>query len=269
MRLLIIFLLLTTATFSQGWLPAGGRSMSMANATVSSADEWSYFNNPGATACAKNFSIGISYENRFLLKELQTQNVAIMVPLKVGVISIGGHMYGYQNFRSIKGGVGYSLPLVENLFAGVQLNYQGIQLASNYGSKNSMTAEAGLYYKVSDNWNFGLSVFNLGRSKLSEYQDDRFTTIMRLGTSYLFSEKLLVSAEVDKDLEFNPRFRGGIEYQLVDGLYLRGGFATGRMEYTFGMGCQIKIINLNFGSSYDQILGWSPHFSISYIADKK
>lgn len=268
MRITLIIMLLSTTAFSQGWLPAGGRSMSMANATVATSDEWSYFNNPGATAIAEQISVGLSYENRFLLKELQTQNLAVLIPLKVGVISIGGHLYGYQNYRSYKGGVGYALPLAEKLFAGVQLNYQGIQLSSNYGSKNTMTAEAGLYYRINDKWNFGLSVFNVGRAKLAEFSDDRFSTIMRFGTSYLFSEKLLVSAEVDKDLEFTPRFRAGVEYQLVENLYLRGGFATGRIEYTFGMGYRIKVISLNIGSSYDQILGWSPQFSISYIADK-
>ena len=73
--------------------------MSMANASVTFNDVWSHFNNPGAVGNAKELAVGISYENRFLLKELQSQSVAAVIPLKVGSISIGGQMFGYSDFR--------------------------------------------------------------------------------------------------------------------------------------------------------------------------
>jgi hypothetical protein len=268
-KLLILTCLLPLFSFAQGWYPGGGRSMSMANASVALTDEWSFFNNPGALGALDKFSAGLSYENRFLLKELQSQNAVAVVPLKVGVISVGGHHYGYRNFRSYKAGLGYSMQLSDRLFAGVQMNYQGIILSENYGSDGGVTAEAGVYAKITEKWTMGVAVFNIGRARLADYGDDRFSTIMRLGTAYKFSDKVLVSIEVDKDVEYPIRFKTGVDYQIADMFSLRGGFATGRVEGTFGFGLNFEMLTIDLGSSYDQILGWSPNFSISYHGKKK
>lgn len=264
--LLAIMCLTMNFVFGQGWVPSGGRSMSMANASVTFNDVWAYHNNPAALADVDKFSAGLSYENRFLLKELQSQGLAIAIPLKVGVLSFGGQMYGYTQYRSYKAGLGYSMKLSEKFFAGVQLNYQGLSLSEFYGSKSSMTAEAGIYAKFTKNWKMGLSVFNLGRVRLSDYADDRFSTIMRLGSSYDFSEKLVFAVEVEKDLEYDPRFKMGIDYQVIDNFYVRGGVQTTPLELTFGFGYHFKQIHLDLGSAYHQVLGWSPHFSILFQA---
>ncbi len=268
MRILLSLLVVGAFQFSfgQGWVPSGGKSMSMANASVCNTDVWAYHNNPGAVGALEKLSVGVSYENRFLLKELQSQGFSVAVPLKIGVISVGGHMYGYNQFRSYKAGLGYSLKLAEKFYAGVQLNYQGLRLSQNYGSVNSMTAEAGFYGKIKDNWDVGIAIFNVGRSKLSDYQDDRFSTIMRIGSSYTFSKKVLLSGEFEKDLDNPIRFRTGLEYQVLKNFFVRGGFATAPVELTFGFGYKFKQFQLGLGSAYHQILGWSPHFSIVFQA---
>ncbi|MCH2224980.1 MAG: hypothetical protein MK066_09455 [Crocinitomicaceae bacterium] len=263
-RMTAFFIFLSITVFGQGWSTMGGRSMSMANASVTLKDVWGYHNNPGVLGTIDQLSIGISYENRFLLKELQNQGVAAVIPLKVGVLSVGGQLYGYKQFRSYNSGLGYSMKLSENFFAGVQMNYQGLRFAENYGSKNTITAAAGVYANITEDWTLGMSIYNLGRSKLSDFQDDRFSSVMRLGTSYRFSDKVLVALEAEKDIEYDVRVKTGIEYQLIDDFYLRGGVATSPIEITFGAGYKFKFIQLSLGSAYHQTLGWSPHFSIVY-----
>lgn len=268
-NLILLFLLTGTMAYGQGWYPSGARSMSMANASVTLNDVWSHFNNPGAVGKMKQLTIGVSYENRFLLKELQTQSVAAIIPLKTGAISVGGHMFGYEQFRSYKGGVGYGMQLGEKLYAGVQANFQGIQLREVYGSKSTVTGEAGILAELRENWLMGFSVTNLFRAKLSDYQDDRLSTMMRLGTSYRFSDKTIVTAEAEKDLDNAMRFKSGIEYQPLENFFLRGGFATAPVELSFGFGYRIKAFQLDLGSSFHQVLGWSPHFSLIYQAASK
>jgi hypothetical protein len=256
-------------TQAQGWLPSGARSMSMSNASVGLYDVWSYHNNPGALAKIDQLSAGLAHENRFLLRELQSQGLSIAIPMKVGVLSIGGLTYGYTQFRSTKAGLGYSLPLTEKFYAGVQLNYQGIQLAQNYGNANTVTAEAGLYAEVTENWSMGFSVFNLSRTRLSDFQDDRLTTVMRLGTAYTFSKKLLVSAEFEKSIEYDLRFKSGMEYQAIKNFYFRAGVATAPVEFSFGTGYDFGMLQLDVGTACDLILGWSPHFSLTYQGRQK
>jgi hypothetical protein len=265
--LLLLSFLLSSASFAQGWVPAGARSMSMGNASVTFRDVWAFHHNPGALGEVEALSGGVSYENRFLLKELQSQALAVALPLKVGVISVGANMYGYKRYRAYKAGLGYSLKLAEKISAGVQLNYQGLRI-TDYGSKGNVSAEAGIFARFTDNWTMGFSVFNLNRAKLAEFGDDRFSTYMRFGTAYEFSKKFLVALEAEKDLEYPLRVRGGVEYKLIEQFVLRTGVQTAPLEVSFGLGYHPKMVHIDFGTSYHQILGWSPHFSMQFELNK-
>lgn len=255
-------------SFGQGYLPVGARSNSMANASVALSDVWAFHHNPGALGSLKNAGIGLCYENRFLLKDLQRQGLVYVQPIKVGVISFGAQLYGFDIYRTTRIGAGYGMKISNKLFAGVQMNFQRIQFSSNYGSKNTMTAEVGILANLTDEWRLGISVFNLGRSKLSTFQNERLTTLMRLGTVYQLSEKALFAFEVEKNINYQLRFKGAIEYKPLKTFYLRGGIAAQPIECTFGFGCNYKSIQLDLGSAYQQLLGWSPHFSLTYVFDK-
>lgn len=260
--LLLIFCSFTAV--AQGWMPVGARSSSMGNASVALTDVWAFHHNPAGLSELKTIHGGISYESRFLLKELQSQSMVVAIPLKKGVVSVGGQFYGFQLYRSTRAGVGYSMLLSERLSMGVQLSYQGLRLTEAYGSKNTMTAEVGIRAKLTDKWSLGFSAFNVGRSKLSSYENDRFTALMRLGTRYKVSEKLLFVAEAEKDLDYALRAKVGMEYEALKQFYVRAGFATNPIEISFGFGYKWKMIQLDLGSAYHQQLGWSPHFSLTY-----
>mgnify|MGYP001168982640 FL=1 len=252
--------------YSQGWLPMGSRSQSLANASVCLADVWSYHHNPAATANVESFGVGLSYENRFLLKELQSQGFVLVAPLKNGALSGGAQSYGFNNYRTYRVGMGYSLNLTEVLTAGVQLNYHMIRLTQQYGNHQTVTAELGLMAKVTDDWDFGFSVFNLGRNKLSEFMDDRYTTMLRFGTSYQVSRIVLLVAELEKNIDYPLRSKFGVEYSPAKQFFVRGGFATAPIELSFGMGYRFAdALLFDFGAAYHQQLGWCPNVSFSYL----
>ena len=105
----------------------------------------------------------------------------------------------------------------------------------------------------------------MGRNKLSDYQEDRYTTVMRLGSSYKISSKVLLLAEAEKNVDYPLRGKVGIEYAVVSNFFIRGGFASDPIEVSFGFGYQFKkYFKLDLGSCYHQNLGWSPNFSFNY-----
>ena len=263
--LMTIFIFSLQFSFCQGWLPMGSRSHALGNASVAIDDIWAYHHNPANLVSVKKLGFGLSYENRFLLKELQSQGFVVALPIKVGVISFGLQSFGFKNFRTNRLGVGYSMKLAEFLSCGVQLNYHQVRLTDAYGRKDALTAELGLKANITDNWKVAFSVFNLTRTKISEFGEDRLTTLMRLGTQYTFSEKVMFVAELEKNIEFPVRFKTGIEYSPIKKLFLRGGFATQPIELSAGLGYRFKEqFQLDIGSAYHQILGWSPNFSFTY-----
>lgn len=249
---------------AQGWQPVGARFQSLSNATVALSDVWSYHHNPAGLTELKCASLGFSYENRFLLKELQTQAFVFAQPFKWGVLSLGAQSFGYKYYRTTRIGMGYSLRLSEKFSAGVQLNYQGIRI-ENYGSKGTMTAEAGFLAKIAENITLGFSVSNLGRAQLTDFQDERFSTFLRLGMQYQISQKVRTLLEVEKEVKSKIRVKGGLEYELLNRFFMRAGAASQPIEFSFGFGYQFKNrLKMDLGSAWHQQLGWSPHVGMTF-----
>lgn len=256
-------LLFVTTINAQGWMSQGARSLGLANSGVTFVNALSYHHNPGALGFLEKGSVGISYQSRYALKELQTQGVAIAVPLKVGVISAGGQFYGYDAYRTTRAGVGYSMKLGQKISAGVQINYLGMRFGSSYyGRKDGVSAELGALAKINEKVSIGFSVMNLSRSKLAEYTDERWGTLLRLGVSYQVIEQLLLIGEIEAEIGYMPRLRAGIEYHPIDLLYIRVGAQGAPMDFSFGFGFDFKGVKLDLATQYNQILGWTPGVSL-------
>jgi len=263
-RFALFLCLLPFCVASQVEYPMGSRSGALAHSSVTLADVWAYYHNPGALGELDYASVGLSYENRFLLKELQSQALVFAMPMRVGVISVGTHFYGYRQFRSQRIGAGYSLKLADKLYAGVQLNYQGLQLNENYGHHTTATAEGGVQALINPHWRIGIGVSNIGRAKLNDYQDERYPTHFRIGTSYQLSSKVLFLLEGSKAIHYKERIKVGVEYLAAKDFFIRLGVSNQPIEFSFGFGYQWKYFSFDISSAYHQDLGWSPQISISY-----
>ena len=268
MKSLLIFSFILLCSFTsnaQGWLSQGARVGAMANNGVTLIDAFSYHHNPGALGFVEEGTAGLSYESRYALKELQSQSFAVAVPLKVGVISAGGQFYGYDTYRTTRAGLGYSMKLSEKISAGVQINYLGMRLDQFYGVKHGVSAEFGALAKLNEKVNIGFSIVNIGRARLSEFKDDRYGTLLRLGLSYQLIDELLIVAEIEQEITFDTRLRAGIEYHPIDLLYIRAGVQGAPMDFAFGFGLKYDRFKLDLSTQYNQILGWTP--AASFIVD--
>lgn len=267
--LFALILLLPFSVISQGWIPAGARSGSLLNASTTLVDNWSYFNNPGAIGKVENLSVGFSYENRYLLPDLQRQSLAAAIPTKYGVFSLGTFHQGTSEYRNFRSGIGYALNLADNFSCGVQFNYQGLRLPSYYGSSNTVTAEIGALLNITQQWNLGIAIFNLGQNKLSDFKNDRYNTTIRFGVGYVPSKVLNVMAEVWKDIDGPVSFKGAIEYEPFKKFHLRLGVGNQPTALAFGFGYRWKEFSFDIAGAYHQILGWSPQISFTFENKKE
>lgn len=261
--LLIALLLISGFVSGQGWRPVGVRSSGLSNSSVALSDIWSYYHNPAATAELKSIEAGVFYESRFLAKELQTQAIAFALPIKKGVFSLGATTFGYEQYRSTKAGLGYSLQLSENFFLGAQVNMHQLRFNENYGSSLSATGEIGLLAKVSEKWMVGISAMNFGAQKISAIEE-RFTSVLRAGFRYKLSEVVLITGEVEKQTIHDFSFKGGIEYVPVKNFFVRLGAQSGPTSFAFGLGYKWNQLSMDIATNYHPILGWTPSFGLNY-----
>ena len=255
--------------------PIGGRSAAMANSSVTLNDFWSVHNNQAGMAAYNNIAVGLYYENRFMLKELSLRAGAFVLPTKSGVFGLTYNYFGYTSYNEQKIGLAYARAFGEYFSMGLQLDYLSTRIAEEYGSSNNFTFELGIRSKISEGFVLAAHVFNPIGVKIEDEYNERVPTIFKLGLSYELSDNLLFTLETEKDLNYKPLIRGGLEYKIVEQAIVRIGYSTlpattGSQNfsisslYAFGFGLNLKKLQIEFSSTIHQTLGWSPQISIQY-----
>ena len=251
----------------------GARSGAIGNASVTLSDIWSAHHNQAGLAGVSSLQAGVFYENRFGIKELglKAATVAMPVPgISSGVFGLSFSQFGYSLYNDTKIGLGYAKQLGKKYSVGIQVNYMQTQMGEDHGSAGAITAEAGLIAELITNLYFGVHVFNPTRAKITDYKiqetvfSERAPTIMRCGLRYNFSEKVQLSVETEKDVQYDPFFKAGIEYRAIEQLYIRGGIATDPGYNSFGFGVLLSKFSIDIAASKHQVLGYSTQINITY-----
>jgi len=264
-----ILLLLAGTIFSVAFAggenrPSGARSAAMGNASVALSDIWSAFNNQAGVARINEAGAGFYYENRYMLKELGYKAGVFALPTKAGNLGLSFNHFGYSAYNESKIGLAFAKGFGKHIAFGVQLDYNMARLAESYGNRNFLTFEAGMLATITPKLSVGAHVYNPISAKLSEFNDERAPVIFRLGAAYQITDKFLVTAESEKNMDAGTDVRAGLEYRIIPQLYLRGGISTNPVANSFGAGIFIGHFILDVSASYHQVLGFSPQASLSY-----
>lgn len=261
------FLCLFTAQATE-WYPLGARSSAMANASVASSNLWSIKHNQAGLAFVEQISFGLAAENRFGLQELSLGGGVVALPSKVGVFGMSLTHFGDELFSESQVGFAYARTFGKSVSAGVQLNYRNTHLGNQYGNKNTLLLEGGLQAKLNKEITFGVHIANPNRSSLSEDYDERYPTTFRMGMQYEVSDKVLLVAEGEKTTQQELAAKIGLEYQVLEQLYLRTGISTNPMQNSFGIGVCWSQFKLDLSTWRHGTLGYIPQLSITYEIGK-
>lgn len=248
--------------------PVGARSTGVANASVTFFDLWSVHHNQAGLAGMDSLAVGVYYQNRFLTNELSLKGAAIAVPIGPGTFGVSFNNFGYSQYSENKFALAYAMKFGPNLRAGVQMDYLQTRIGEGYGSQGAVAAELGIQAQLIEDLWLGVHVFNLNRAKIGDYNNERTPTILRLGLSYTFSEKLLLAVETEKDIDLEASYKFGMEYQVVKVLALRGGVSTAPTTAYAGLGLSLDRFQLDIAAAFHQQLGASPEISLTYAFGK-
>lgn len=237
--------------------PVGGRSSAMAYSSVALRDFWSICNNPAGISTWKDLSMGVYYENRFLMKELGYKNIALIIPLNIGIFGISANQFGYNFYNENLIGITYSRDFGPYINIGLKLDYISMKFAEDYAKKSTATFEIGFQSNITENLTIGTYVFNPIHAKFKTLNRDKIPIIMRLGVAYNVSEDFLMTAEVERNTETSFHLRCGCEYQVIETFAVRTGVQTNPGIFCFGCGYCRKWMNINISANLHQKLGTS------------
>lgn len=269
MRRFFISGLLVLFSFTQVYAwdmlqPSGGRTNSLGKCSVALKDFWSLHNNPAGISSFNNISIGISYENRFLLKELGYKNVGFIIPLKTGTIGISASQFGYEHYNENIIGIALAKNFGPHLKIGLKLDYIYMKFSGDYDSFSSPTFELGIQYEINENLSLGTYLFNPTHFKIKSVNQDRIPIIMRLGFSYFIIDKFMIAGEIEENFETDFSYRFGVEYKNDYDFVIRSGFQLNPELFTFGVGYNYKCCIIDIAAEMSHDLGASLNCSLIF-----
>lgn len=253
------------AVAQTGYSDAGARTNAMGNASVTNVDVYSAQNNQAALGYLETGGVGISTLNYFLVEGgINSYYGVFALPVKTsGTFGLSLNYKGDPTFNQTKIGIGYGRKLTDELAVGLQLDYVGTS-TTEVGSGSAFTFDIGVLYKPVQDLTIGAKVFNPIRAKTGLDYEQELPALINVGMNYHPSEKINLCAEAEQEIEEILRGKFGIEYQIIDQLFLRGGYITYPSMFSCGIGVKIQQFKLDLSAQFHQQLGMSPGLGLSY-----
>jgi hypothetical protein len=252
-------LLLVTVGFSQN-----GSFTGMGNSSVMLYDFWAITNNQAGLSDIETAAFGVNYNHNYQLWETGVQAVGVVIPTKSGNFAIAGNRYGYSGFSENNLSLAFARNLGKYFSAALAFNYLYYKQSANYGYRGAVVVQLGMITKPIENLQIGLHVYNFARAKLQDYNDERVPTVIRFGLGYFFSEQVLVTAETEKDIDQENRFKTGIAYEPVDHFFIRTGFMTNPNQFSLGIGLKYHKLSTDIATITHETLPISGQISFKY-----
>lgn len=268
MSSLWLLMLLPSMLLAQSSAPssAGASGAALGNATIAFTDINSAFANQAGLAQIETVTATAFAEQRFLLRELQTVAAAVALPTASGTFGLTLQHFGVEAFREQQFGLAYARPLTENMSIGTRVLLLHTSIPE-YGSRTNFTFELGFLTQLLPELRLGAHLYSPMRVELAA--GEHLPTIFRLGLAYLPSERVMLTAEIEKDIDFPARTKVGVAYKLVEQVHLRTGMATNPVNIAFGLGYQLKNgLTFDLASVYHQWLGFTPTASLVFQQKK-
>ncbi|WP_338791579.1 hypothetical protein V9L05_20900 [Bernardetia sp. Wsw4-3y2] len=265
---LFIFISLQTPCFAQfGQIESGARTYGMGRTSLTVADSWAVFNNVAALSNVKGTETFLGYSNRFTLSGLNTlQAGATFDAFFDGKMGIGVTRFGDDLYNEHRLAVGYSHK-ISNMSIGIQANYLQTSI-QGYGTRRNFALEMGGVAQLSETLTLGMHIFNINQAKVSDFEDERIPTIMRIGISYKPVQRVTVNFETEKDTEYPASFKAGLEYQVVNfnenEIFIRTGITTAEFLAHFGVGYYKGSFGVDYAFTTLPQVGYSHHVGLVY-----
>ncbi len=260
-RFLFFLLFLNSAAAAQYSLHTG-QSAGMGGVSTAFQDVNSIFSNQAGLAFLEGFSAIAHAERRFGLAELQTVALGVGLPTRSGTFGLGIQSFGFEAFRQQKVGLSYARLFAKNFSVGAQFNYLAMRV-EEYGHRGAITFEAGMQAIVGKRLVVGTHIFS---PVPVEWADKEILpTVFKIGLAWQPNDKSSLVFEVEKDLNFDLRLKGGFEYQIARPIWLRVGFGTNPSTFHTGLGIGFHSkAKVDVAGAYHPALGYSPSASIIY-----
>lgn len=238
----------------------GARENAMGYSSSTLSGTWSLYNNVAGLAGLKNTSASFTYDAHPALPGANRTAGAFAMPLKVGTIGAGVYTFGDDVYSETIISAGYA-----NRFGlaalGAQVNY--IQYRTEgFGSKGVLSVNVGGIAELTPQFLVAAYIQNINQPSINE--EDRLPTKLVAGLGFKPTEKFVLTTEIEKDLDYDPLWKMGLEYKFHEKFFARTGFNLNPNAAFFGLGFKAKKFTIDYALQHQAAQNFSHQASVMY-----
>ena len=214
--------------------------------------------NPAQLSFSEKQLLGVDVWNRFVMSDLNT--VAMYWKCPNPVVDFGAKLasFGYSDYRVSQLQGHFAKKLFNAFSIGVSLNYVFQSSVLEENNRHFLSSGIGIYYRMNNKINWAAS----GEHLLSTFDEKPWA--LHAGMRYLLNKDAVLLLETSYDYEKTVSFSAGLEYAILQQVFLRSGYSSLGKTPSFGLGYSWKKWKIDVGFSIHNILGISSIVGINY-----
>ena len=225
-------------------------------------DALSAMANQASLGSIKNISAAFYGERRFMLKDLSSYGLGLVLPTNSGSFGLAAHYFGGAGLNESSLGLAYGRSLGK-IDIGAQFNYWQFKI-DGYGAASTFSLDAGLLLHLGDQLQAGVHFSNPTGATIGKDEKERLPMIYSFGLGYDVSDKVYFGTEIEKVEDQPVNVNAGVQYAFERKLFARIGVASATSSFYLGVGFLWSGFRIDVTASVHPTLGTTPAMLIAY-----
>ena len=255
---IILFLFIQLTSVGQNNFNSSAKSGGIGDCHTTLSGIWSMDGNISGATNIDRISLGISLENKFGLNELNNKTSLIAIPTNSGVFGLSIQQYGFNSYNENKIGLSFSKQLSNSFNSGIKINYYNTYI-ENLENNGFFSFEIGIQKDLNRHLIMGVHLNN----PVNLTENNTLNNIISVGLLYKVNQKVIIYTEGENSDYREMSVKSGLEYEIIDRMFLRTGYNSKSNKNTFGFAYSYKKYSIDIATYHHATLGFSSQFSLS------
>jgi hypothetical protein len=255
---ILCFFSICISCHAQKESPPGASSNGMAAAVCALSDADHSRQAVATSAFAQQAYISSNYKNLYLLPELYTSSVVLLMPYKK--VCLGGYAerFGPDHYKEIRMGLSIA-HRIGHTALGLRVNWEQLAI-EGFPTQQVFTGELGGIVALTSRLNFGGNLYNF---TLSSFEHQPLPVILKCGLSGQLLKELILCVEAEKNTNEPLIIKWGAQYQIAWPVKLLAGFRHPTNSVHAGISIAHHSIQAAYSLAWNFRLGLSQEFSLA------
>lgn len=237
----------------------GSRNESLARSTIALTDSWALFYNPSGLKYHDS-QVLFGYQSKYTSLGINDGAFGFTFPIKNTALGVGASFFG-DNLLNKSKIIIAAAHSIGKTSLGIKSTYDQISI-KEVGTKGIIYLDIGGQISINKEITLGMLITNLNQAKFDTLALSNPYTSVQVGINYHPHNKLILLAQVEKNISDPTIIRFALEYVISNNVSIRTGIVPSPASASTGIGLSWEKFKLDFSGSYQQYLGWSGGASI-------